>query len=51
MDHVASPAIIAYKGGDVFSTLVEIPSQIPSGRSLNASSLEDLMRTYVSPNE
>lgn len=45
MDHVGAPAVIAYKGGDVFSTLVEIPSQIPSGKSLNASTMEDLMRT------
>jgi hypothetical protein len=47
MDHVGSPAILAYRGGDVFATLVDIPRQIPSDKSLNALSLEDLMRTYV----
>ena len=49
MESVGSPAILAYKGGDVFATLVDIEQQIPAGRGLNMSSVEDLMRTYVDP--
>lgn len=47
MDHIEAPALLAYKDGDVFATIVEILRQIPKGRSCSADSLEDLLRSYV----
>ncbi|KAA8652562.1 hypothetical protein EYZ11_002562 [Aspergillus tanneri] len=46
MDHIRPPALLAYKGGDVFATIVEIPQQISKGRSCTADSLEDLLKTH-----
>ncbi|RAH53593.1 phosducin [Aspergillus piperis CBS 112811] len=46
MDHIEAPALLAYKDGDVFATIVEILRQIPKGRSCSADSLEDLLRSY-----
>ncbi|PYH44590.1 phosducin family protein [Aspergillus saccharolyticus JOP 1030-1] len=47
MDHIEAPALLAYRDGDVFATIVEIMRQIPKGRSLSADSLEDLLKMYV----
>lgn len=44
MDHIRAPALLAYKGGDVFATIVEIPHQIPRGKSCTADTLEDLLK-------
>jgi hypothetical protein len=44
MDHIKPPAILAYRDGDVFATFVDIPQQIPKGRSCSADSLEDLLK-------
>ncbi|KAL4904851.1 hypothetical protein BDW74DRAFT_178424 [Aspergillus multicolor] len=44
MDNIEPPALLAYRGGDVFATIVHIPQQIPKGRSCSADSLEDLLR-------
>ncbi|EAW13084.1 phosducin family protein [Aspergillus clavatus NRRL 1] len=49
MDHIEAPALLVYRGGDVFATIVEIMKQIPKGRSLSADSLEDLLKSYVDP--
>ena len=48
MDNVTAPALLAYKGGDVFATIVEIANQLPNGRDCSTSSLEDLLMQYVS---
>jgi hypothetical protein len=44
MDHIEAPALLAYKAGDVFATIVEIPRQIPKGRACTADTLEDLLK-------
>ncbi|RAL13961.1 phosducin family protein [Aspergillus homomorphus CBS 101889] len=46
MDHIEAPALLAYRDGDVFTTIVEIMRQIPKGRSLSADSLEDLLKMH-----
>ncbi|PYH78768.1 thioredoxin-like protein [Aspergillus uvarum CBS 121591] len=46
MDNIEAPALLAYRDGDVFATLVEIMRQIPKGRSLSADSLEDLLKMH-----
>ncbi|PKX97503.1 putative phosducin [Aspergillus novofumigatus IBT 16806] len=46
MDHIDAPALLAYRAGDVFATIVEILKQIPKGRSCSADSLEDLLKLY-----
>ncbi|KAL4931489.1 phosducin family protein [Aspergillus undulatus] len=46
MDHISPPALLAYRGGDVFSTIVDIPQQIPKGRSCSAESLEDVLKSH-----
>lgn len=47
MDHVQAPALLAYRGGDVFATIVNVIRSIPKGRSCSADSLEDLLKMYV----
>ncbi|KAJ5468935.1 hypothetical protein N7475_006687 [Penicillium sp. IBT 31633x] len=44
MDHIKAPALLAYRGGDVFATIVEVLHNIPRGRSCSADSLEDLLK-------
>ncbi|KAJ5101801.1 hypothetical protein NUU61_004023 [Penicillium alfredii] len=44
MDHIQAPALLAYRGGDVFATIVNILHNIPKGRSCSADSLEDLLK-------
>ncbi|KAL4968835.1 phosducin family protein [Aspergillus stella-maris] len=44
MDTISPPALLAYRGGDVFATIVDIPQQIPKGRSCSADSLEDVLK-------
>ena len=46
MEHVEAPALLAYKGGDVFATIVDILKQIPNGRNCSSASLEDLLMLY-----
>lgn len=47
MENVTPPALIAYKRGDVFASIMDIISQLPSGRDLSPASLEDLLKLYV----
>lgn len=47
MDHITAPALLAYRNGDVFTTIVDIIRNIPKGRSCSADSLEDLLKLYV----
>lgn len=49
MENVQAPALLAYRGGDIFATIVEIFGQIPKGRACSAESLEDLLKLYVVP--
>ncbi|KOS47334.1 hypothetical protein ACN38_g1710 [Penicillium nordicum] len=46
MDHIAAPALLAYRGGDVFATIVDVLRNIPRGRSCSADSLEDLLKLH-----
>lgn len=47
MSHIQAPALLAYRGGDVFATIVNVIRSIPKGRSCSADSLEDLLKLYV----
>lgn len=47
MSHIDAPALLAYKAGDVISTLVDIPRQIPRGGEISSLSIEDLLKQYV----
>lgn len=49
MDHIKAPALLAYRGGDVFATIVDVLRNIPRGRSCSADSLEDLLKLCVFP--
>lgn len=49
MNHIQAPALLAYRGGDVFATIVNVIRSIPKGRSCSADSLEDLLKLYVPP--
>ncbi|KAJ5817685.1 hypothetical protein N7447_007693 [Penicillium robsamsonii] len=44
MDHIKAPALLAYRGGDVFATIIDVLHNIPRGRSCSADSLEDLLK-------
>ncbi|KAJ5783031.1 hypothetical protein N7457_004805 [Penicillium paradoxum] len=46
MDHIKAPALLAYRGGDVFATIVDVLRSIPRGRSCSADSLEDLLKLH-----
>ncbi|CAI7584405.1 unnamed protein product [Penicillium glandicola] len=46
MDHIKAPAVMAYRGGDVFATIVDVLRNIPRGRSCSADSLEDLLKLH-----
>ncbi|EEP80206.1 predicted protein [Uncinocarpus reesii 1704] len=47
MDHVTAPALLAYRGGDVFATIVDIFRQLPNGRNCSSSSLEALLMQHL----
>lgn len=47
MEHVEAPALLAYKGGEVFATIVDILKQLPNGRNCSSASLEDLLMMYA----
>lgn len=44
MSHIVAPALLAYKGGDVMCTVVDIPRQIPRGREITPTSIEELLK-------
>lgn len=46
MNHIEAPALVAYRDGDVFETIVEIVRQIPKGRDCTSHTLEDLLKQY-----
>ncbi|OKL61473.1 hypothetical protein UA08_03489 [Talaromyces atroroseus] len=43
MSHIDAPALLAYKAGDVISTIVDIPRQIPRGSVITSTSIENLL--------
>jgi hypothetical protein len=47
MNHIDAPALLGYRGGDVFTTIVDIPKHLPRGRDCSAESLEDLLKEYA----
>lgn len=47
MRHIQAPALLAYRAGDVFATVVDIFRSLPEGRFCSAESLEGLLRVYV----
>ncbi|EEA26145.1 phosducin, putative [Talaromyces marneffei ATCC 18224] len=47
MSHIEAPALLAYKGGDIISTLIDIPRQIPRGGEISSLTIEDLLKRYV----
>src|SRR5436190_20389373 len=47
MDVISPPAILAYRNGDVFATIVEIFAQIPSGLDCDSATLEGVLAQYV----
>ncbi|KAJ5893501.1 hypothetical protein N7495_005192 [Penicillium taxi] len=44
MDYIKAPALLAYREGDVFATIVDVIRNIPKGRVCSADSLEDLLK-------
>ncbi|KAI5284919.1 hypothetical protein KEM54_000960 [Ascosphaera aggregata] len=46
MDHITAPAILAYKGGEVFATIVDIFKNLPAGRGCSSASLGDLLMEH-----
>lgn len=44
MDDIAVPGILAYKGGDCFANLVSIVNELPAGREMNSSALENILQ-------
>ena len=47
MDEIAAPGILAYKAGECFVNLVSLINEIPAGRDINSSTLENLLQQYV----
>jgi hypothetical protein len=44
MDAAMAPAVLAYKGGELFANILRIADEIPPGRNLSAESLELVLR-------
>ncbi|KAI9796094.1 MAG: hypothetical protein M1833_006516 [Piccolia ochrophora] len=49
MDVASTPAVLAYKAGDLFANLVAFIDEIPPDQSMTTSSVESVLRVYVSP--
>lgn len=47
MDEIAAPGILAYKAGECFANLVSIVDEIPSGKDISATTLENVLQSYV----
>ncbi|TGZ84882.1 thioredoxin-like protein [Ascodesmis nigricans] len=44
MDAAVTPAVLAYKGGDLFANIMRIVDEIPPGRNLSSESLELVLK-------
>lgn len=47
MDHITAPALIAYRNGEVFATIIDVMKQLPDGRGCSSASIEALLMQYV----
>ena len=47
MEEIAVPGVLAYKGGECFANLVSFLSEIPTGKELNTTNVEDVLERYV----
>ena len=47
MNHLEPPALLAYRGGELISTLVELEEQVGRGTSITETSVESLLKRYV----
>jgi hypothetical protein len=47
MSHIDAPALLVYKGGDVLSTIVDIPQHIRDAE-ITSTGIENLLKQYVS---
>ena len=47
MDVDVVPAILAYRGGELFHSIMSVVDEIPSGRSLSTESLELVLQRFV----
>ena len=45
MDEVAAPGILAYKGGECFANLVSVVDEIPAGKDINSTTLEQVLQS------
>jgi hypothetical protein len=48
MEAPVVPAVLAYKGGELFANIMRIVDEIPPGRNLSTDSLELVLRRYAS---
>lgn len=44
MDPVGAPAILAYQAGELVANLVSVVDELPTGRDLSVSSLENVLQ-------
>jgi len=49
MDEIAAPGILAYKGGECFANLISIIDEIPAGRDISTTTLEEVLQQYLFP--
>lgn len=47
MSAATAPGLLAYRNGELVANLVHIIDEIPEGRSLSVTSLEDVLKQYV----
>ena len=47
MDEIAAPGILAYKAGECFVNLVSLINEIPAGRDINSTTIENLLQQYA----
>ena len=47
MDEEAVPAILAYRGGEIFANMVAVLDEMPAGQDLSEDNLEALLKRYV----
>ncbi|EGD90084.1 hypothetical protein H112_02555 [Trichophyton rubrum D6] len=47
MDHITAPALIAYRNGEVFATIIDVMKQLPDDRGCSSASIEALLMQYV----
>ena len=43
MDEIAAPGILAYKGGECFANLVSFITEIPTGKEVSTTTVEQVL--------